>query len=383
MAVHRRPSPLQYDCSTVEHRAKVTERREDRAADDLTVWLSPGCRTVAHRSAERLEAQTLRGEIMVAVQAEPKSHHYVPKLHLRRFADPNGNIGAADRAGGGKSFVLSVNKAATENWFYSITLADGRRSADFEKQLSSIESEIAGVLDSAISNSSLPTSRADREILAGYVALQFLRTPLVRALNRKIGELIVAGIDDGEAIRQIRSNVEGKFGIDPGDELVAPAWEEAKSGLLEYYLGSNANEHLKFVATHLGSLARRLMSYPTGLVTWSRRTIITSDSPVSLWSQTVDANADDGIGLFTAENIVVPLSRQSALLLVRPDLGFRDGQRILGTTRNANYVRAVVAANCHRWIFHHPEDGPIGDDLPAPVERIRKLSDITDAAGSQ
>lgn len=314
------------------------------------------------------------------MQGVPRNHHYVPKLHLRRFADVDGRIVVVDRRNIGRSFTRSITGVAAQKWFYSIDLGDGRRSQDYEKGLSLIESEIASVIQKILKGATLPKADSeDRSVLFGHVALQFLRTPLVRSLNRRIGELLVAELDDADAIEQIRASVEERVGLDPGESLVAQAWHQERQRLADRFARGNSNDHLAFIATSLADVSRRLMEYSALLLVWNRRKIFTSDSPVSLWSDRKGVD-EISIGLLTAENIVVPLSRQAALVLVRPDLHSDDGRTIAGSTRDARFVRSVVAMNCDRWIFHHPDDGPLDKNLPLPSERIRRLSEITASA---
>jgi hypothetical protein len=91
--------------------------------------------------------------------SQVKRQHYVPRFYLERFSR-SGRLFAYDRTEGRK-FQCSVGKVASIRYFYDIpsSVLDACEDTQrFEKQLSSIEGECAGILGAMASSSVATTS---------------------------------------------------------------------------------------------------------------------------------------------------------------------------------------------------------------------------------
>ena len=113
------------------------------------------------------------------------------------------------------------------------------------------------------------------------------------------------------------------------------------------------------------------------LVTFRHKRLLTSDTPVVL-SRDPDDPAR-GVGLLNAGAIMMPLSRTTVLMMVRPfefngDASFdevsagRTDIRLPGNARLANTLNWEAAFNARDWIYFHPDDG---DLLPNPLPAAR------------
>ena len=116
--------------------------------------------------------------------SEPKLHHYVPQFHLRRFANDVGQIWVWNKKTD-KSFPTSPGGVAAEKHFYKMTdLAEqGLDPMTMEKQLADMEGQTALITDQWLSwlrecesGDRISIPAINREIVAQYIALQFLRT---------------------------------------------------------------------------------------------------------------------------------------------------------------------------------------------------------------
>ena len=133
----------------------------------------------------------------------PKLHHYVPRFHLRRFADEAGRLWAWDKQID-RVFRTSPGAIAAEKQFYRLTQyePDGRDPLTMEKQLSEMEGEVSLITDQWLEwlpqmqpLDKVPIPRINRWIVARYLAVQVLRTLDTRELLSAMVE-----IDRGEPV---------------------------------------------------------------------------------------------------------------------------------------------------------------------------------------
>src|SRR3954469_8844968 len=111
---------------------------------------------VALALADRLWPSSLELASQATLRAEmanldprtngPKLHHYVPKFHLRRFADPKGRLWVWDKTAD-RVFPSAPGGIAAETQFYRLTQYEvlGHDPLTMETQLSALEGEVAKI----------------------------------------------------------------------------------------------------------------------------------------------------------------------------------------------------------------------------------------------
>lgn len=124
--------------------------------------------------------------------SEPKLHHYVPRFHLRRFADNTGRLWVWDK-GRDTIFRASPERIAAQTNFYRLPelAAAGEDPLMLEKQFSSLEGDVAHItarwLDTLRQMEplrQLEVSDDERALVSEYIATQFLRTADTRDTYR-------------------------------------------------------------------------------------------------------------------------------------------------------------------------------------------------------
>ena len=114
----------------------------------------------------------------------PKLHHYVPQFYLRRFVDDQGKFWVWDKVKD-RIFATSPGRIAAETNFYFLDELDeqGHDPLTMEKQFSMMENEASIITDQWISwlneielGKQIEIPSVNRDIVARYIALQFLRT---------------------------------------------------------------------------------------------------------------------------------------------------------------------------------------------------------------
>jgi Protein of unknown function (DUF4238) len=116
--------------------------------------------------------------------SEPKLHHYVPQFYLRRFTDTNGLLWVWNKLGD-VTFGTNPARVAAETNFYRMQEFEvsGHDPNTMEKQLSELEGQVSlitGQWLERFSTQALDTQiqipASNREIVALYIAVQYLRT---------------------------------------------------------------------------------------------------------------------------------------------------------------------------------------------------------------
>lgn len=291
-----------------------------------------------------------------------RRQHVVPRFYLNGFANDAGRVRRVTLPGE-PAHVLSTGDAGVVKDFYTVTFPDGTQSDMFEKAFSEVEGPASEAFR-AILAGEWPPSEDHRAVVATWVALQHLRGEDIRAHQGQMsGEFIrlVVGTAGKAALRELIEQAEARVVSD--DELDAEWQDITKPGGPD--LEVEVHEHMRLLMSLLEPTAAYLHDCHWVLHVFSRRSIITSDHPVSL---IVDENYPEwqGIGIATADLFLVPLARRAALAIQpRGRLRERYGDdrfpdyRNNGTTRLANSINQETAARARRYLYHHPDDSPL------------------------
>ncbi|UNM11258.1 DUF4238 domain-containing protein [Streptomyces formicae] len=290
---------------------------------------------------------------------------------MNGFADGAGRIRRVSLPGG-PSPVLSTGDASVIKDFYTVTLPDGSLSDFFEKAFSKIEGSASETLKLILSGT-WPIQGEHRKSFAKWIALQHLRAEQIRQNqknhNAEIIRLLI-GASGKEALRSRIQEAEARL---VSDEELDIEWRDlTKPGGPD--MAADANDHIRLLTNLLPSTSAYLNDCQWTLYKFTRRSIITSDHPVSL-AVAPGYPAWQGVGIFTADLFLVPLSRRCALTIQPKNL--RNGVEIpdftvSGSTKIARSINQETAIGARKCIYQHPEESPLqGIHLPQPVTRDR------------
>jgi hypothetical protein len=291
--------------------------------------------------------------------AGTKKQHFVPKLLLRQFADAEERLFAYDMADD-RSFPTTVDDAGHQNHFLTITELDGADGpgAHFESFFQQYEDPAKAAIrdiESAISSGVLAAiSPSQREVLARFIALQYLRTPETRERAIQASEVSTRVIvtafaesngfdiaDDGvqASIDSISTVPLGKHAVRHGEDLLRSEFVEE--------LG-------KILARHVWVLNLNRTTAPFYI----------ADNPVTLYPHV--ARPGRGIGLRSyGVEVSLPLSSTLQLSLVErryvrdrnPTLESSDGCLLRALSlENVVHLRALQVGNARRFIYCARDD---------------------------
>ncbi|MBF6080935.1 DUF4238 domain-containing protein [Nocardia cyriacigeorgica] len=309
-----------------------------------------------------------------------KLHHTVPKFYLRGFADHRAWITTV-RLPGEKSYTQSIDKSAAINHFYSI---DGHPDGSdvFEKALSELEGTAATVVR-AIEAGEWPLSEEQRATFALFLAVQTLRGPD----HRRSMEYLAAHIARLEVEVGGRDNVkqwvQNRYGVELDDDEAETVWRQATQPDGPP-ITFTPFAHIEQIVNTAVELLPYIVSRPWQLVRFTRRSLVTSDSPVGLVAAE-DSEPWDGLGFATAWGITFPLTRKLGLIMsdVKPmiETGYpveqvRAGRLDSverGTTALAQFINERTVYSASEYVYRHPDDQAA---LPArlPEPRLSNLS---------
>lgn len=285
-----------------------------------------------------------------------RRQHVVSRFYLNGFASDAGRIRRVSLLGE-PAHVLSTGDASVIKDFYTITLPDGSQSDMFEKAFGEVEGPASEALRTLLAGT-WPITGEHRAALATWIALQHLRAEDVRAsqgsLNAEFIRLIV-GTAGKRALRQLIEKAESRNV--PDDELDREWADITKPG--GPHLVPDVRQHISILMGLLPGMAAYLHDCHWTVFRFKRRSIVTSDHPVSLVVGE-DYPEGHGVGIATAELFLVPLSRRAALTIQPrdrfpslptgvnevPDLENQGTTRVANTINQETVLHARTPPTC-------------------------------------
>ena len=297
-----------------------------------------------------------------------RRHHVVPRLHLRGFADVDGRIIQLDLDTGRRREV-SVTDAAVIKNFYTVVLPDGTVSDAWERWLGEVESEIAPALRRAIDMPTFQLQDDDRERLARWVALQYLRGPDNRRQMAEIAAIMLRAQVGMGGLAYLQHAMSQGSGREVTIAEAERVWDDIHSSQGPEVV-VDGEEHLQVLARSYDRATAMVYGRSWSRVRYTRKRLLASDVPVSL----VPGDAYDERGLAGAIAIAVPLDRRTLLWLEHP------GDRAPNSDRDrhpsallANIHNHSAVLSAERLLYFHPHDNPVPLDAAIPRPRPKRL----------
>jgi hypothetical protein len=309
-----------------------------------------------------------------------KLHHTVPRFYLRGFANDAERITTV-RLPGDRRYTQGIGSAAATNRFYSI---DGHPlgSDAFEQALSQLEGDAASVLR-AIGEDDWPLSEEQRGTLGTFMAVQYVRRPDHRRTMEYLAAQMIRLEVQFTGRDNVKQWVQNRYGVAVDDDEAETLWQQStQPGGPPITIAPLA--HIEQIVDSSTQLLPYIVSRPWKLVRFSRRSLVTCDSPVSL---VPDPNGEpwQGVGFATAWGITFPLTRKLGLIMsdIKPMIEFdypvervRAGQLDSvesGTTGMEKFINESTARSAGEYVYLHPNDECfLPSSLPEP--RLSNLS---------
>lgn len=264
----------------------------------------------------------------------------------------------------GRRKDVSVGDATVIKNFYTIVLPDGARSDAWEDWLSDVENEIAPVVRQAIEMPSFRLNDTDRELLARWIALQYLRGPDNRAQQAAIASFTVRAQVGMGGLAYLQYAMSQGLGRDVPLEEAEMIWDDITSAAGPQVTVSS-DDHLAILSHAFDEATIQVLGRSWGRLRFGRHRLAISDAPVNL----VRDGEFAGGGLAGSRAVTVPLDRKTLLWLEQPGPGGPHMDRDLEpSTLLARAHNSSAIAGAERFIYFHPDDDPVpaGTVLPRP-----------------
>lgn len=282
-------------------------------------------------------------------KSPPRLHHYVPKFYLRDFADGKGRVARVSRSTG-EVDIVPAKRAAAEIDFNRIELPTGEVLYEVENMLAWVENGAAPALR-RIGRGTFPPSEKDRDALAGFLGLQYARGRDKRDKHQLIEEWMLRFMakENFSDPERVRSALRETTGVEPTDEEVADMVRFATDPDA-YEIEIPDTNSIKIML----EVARETMLYFFN-ISWSclrfdRRLLITSDTPVNLWSKPQEMPSFMGRGLVTSDEVRFAVDPKAILVLMP------EGPSHHATLSDewAWEVNKNTIVSAYRWVFAPP-----------------------------
>jgi len=251
--------------------------------------------------------------------SRPVQQHYLPKkAYLKFFEVPDkpGSIWLYQRSKNPQ--LTSINRVAKERHLYSFRNPDGTYNQAIEEWLAKIEELARPVLEklNCIQEDQIIITVGEKERLARFIALQFVRTPGLRAQLQQQEGAILKGLlqnlaKNKPALQYLMEQGEIQRPILSGDEEIS--LEELQSFALEgnYDVKTSGDRYLGMQIDLAETVFPLLMCKRLIVLKVLPTTFITSDYPVVLVQ---DPNSLP-YGGFLYSDILFPIGQHATLFL--------------------------------------------------------------------
>ena len=295
-------------------------------------------------------------------------HHVVPRLHLRGFADADGRIVQLDLDTGRRREVSVADAAVIRN-FYTVVLPDGTTTDAWERWLSDVENEIAPALRRAIDMPTFQIQDDDRERLARWVALQYLRGPDNRRQMAEIAAITLQAQVGMGGLAYLQHAMSQGLRREVSMTEAERVWDDIHSSQGPEVV-VDGEEHLQILASTYDASTALVYDRSWCRVTFTRKRLLVSDVAVCL----VPGDAYDERGLAGAMAVVVPLDRRTLLWLEQPgERGPKADRDRHPSALLANIHNHSAVLSAERFLYFHPDDDPVPPDATIPRPRPRRL----------
>jgi len=251
-----------------------------------------------------------------------QSHHYVPKVYLTGFFDPKQvarkqNVLWRYRPGG-RPEAKGLTKVAEQTDFYDLPEL-GDEDNDIEEMLSQIERTVSWHLKK-LRDGKWPLTHREKAEVAGYIALQYTRTPWFRELaNKSAISLQRAGLKDmlerpGEVedfLEQMKRETDETVGdVDSLKKFM----ERVADGSIPAEQKNKA-WNAKVMLQHSNDLSERFFRMRWSLVEAPEGSaFITSDVPTSIVDPAVETLGPEGYKISAEMEVYFPVSPHFAVV---------------------------------------------------------------------
>lgn len=322
--------------------------------DDPLAHLTPEARAAAMAYITEIRRPLSKGD--------PRLHHYVPKRYQARFANDKNQVIRTNVASGDE-VTVSIGANAAIRDFYTVIDSEVGDTVSVEKILSQIDGADGHPMDRLIHGVLFPPQPRDRFELANFIGLLAVRGPHTRRTIEAIGDMAfkmqLSLIHDKED--RARNHLRARTGTEPTDEEVRKLLDVA-GNMDDWEVAPHQNEKVRSMLTVGQHLAEGVFARTWVVVRFPEPGPVITDNPVTMNQHPENWHPLRGVGYGTADELWLPLDRQTALLMHLDD---DSGDQVVAAPPGITVdgVNQLVVSQAFTDVYCHPDD----------VERVRRL----------
>ena len=305
---------------------------------------------------------------------DPRLHHYVPQFYLKRFADDEDRVGVIELAkpSRGHRRVNHVSKVAAIKDFYTIVHVDGHDTTVVENILGAVDGRAARVIP-RIAYGVLAPSDQDRFDFSLWLAFQNVRGPRTRRQLEAMGETVAKlEISMNTCERSVREFLAKERGEEPNDDDVDEMLNRVRRGE-GFEVVVPQNHAVSSMLQHGIDSGAFFFDRTWTLLRSDEPVFLTSDHPIALHQYAEHHHPFFGVGIATADEILVPLDRQTVPVAHHFDDFPTKVLRI--NVEEARELNRQILQFAYAEVYGHPDDVMQVEsrDLPKanrPVARV-------------
>lgn len=290
--------------------------------------------------------------------SDPKRHHFIPQFYLRRFGRPSGwvhQIATVSLADPSRPRVGSVADTAVIADFYTVVDGNNADSIAVERLLGYVEREAKPAVDRLAAGILFPPQPADRLALSLWLGLQQVRGPHVRRSMEAIAEAAVrmqwSLVAEEEAARAF---LRDRHGEESTSEQVHELLDSlADSDGLEVV--PPQNEMVQVMLKSALEIAPLIFERYWAIVRFPETGLVTCDQPLLLYQHPHNRQPFVGVGIATADQIMVPLDRRT-LLVLHSEEEIGDKVIDLPPHQSLREYNQMVVSKAKAEVYAHPDD---------------------------
>tara|TARA_B100000378_G_scaffold278318_1_gene281083 strand:- start:4490 stop:5497 length:1008 start_codon:yes stop_codon:yes gene_type:complete len=279
-------------------------------------------------------------------------HHYVQKAYLDRFTE-NGRIDVILRQTGETRPGQRTNAIANVRGLYTSTDDEGNRDGSMEGAFAlEIEGPAIRIINNATSVFPYVPVGDERGLLAGYLALQYLRTPEAkRKFETDAGRFasieIFNRVNNPKELRAFLKST----GQDSSKKALEAYRDKALNDLKRYTIVPDNNGWLVAIAEGLKHITPILVErYNWHIFCYEPSSLITSDHPIVIRQIN---KKDFGVGFLNADEIIFPLGKSHSLVLTT-DPNLKEGVHRIDDQEHVDMVNDMIFHGSYLEIYSPP-----------------------------
>jgi hypothetical protein len=261
----------------------------------------------------------------MSVQKPTRQHHYLPQMYQRPFANPTGAVRVL-HVDGTRDYTTGTAVAFVEKDYYTVASVDAEEDRRvIERGVYGEAEKIAAPAHRHLVEGVFPLDPQERMDFAGFMALQKTRGPGFREFSdyatNQMGKAMQMGMAMAPDDYWIAKRAEWEADPSSGPEPPGPFTKEQKDKLAR-------GEMLSLVSTKQGAVEMSFVAFEQmtnifymmdwALITFEEHWLFTGPEPLNYWRRPTGIPDFRGIGPVTADEVQIPISPTSALVLTHP-----------------------------------------------------------------